>query len=111
MEEPQHKRQYSRNSRRLPDVRQCKPPELEGRYLLTGGHVDIKASLAGGALKLALKDETGVVTREATERSLNDVVLGLGDNTRFTRQEQMMAPELNFLGEAGSEFCGLPQTQ
>ncbi len=95
----------------LPDARQCQAPELEGRYLLTDGHVDIKASLAGGALKLALKDETGAVTREAAERSLNDVVLGLGDNTRFTRQEQMMAPELDFLGEAGSEFYGLPQTQ
>ncbi|WP_237242971.1 choice-of-anchor M domain-containing protein, partial [Rothia nasimurium] len=95
----------------LPDARQCKAPELEGRYLLTDGHVDIKASLAGGALKLALKDETGSITREATERSLNDVVLGLGDNTRFTRQEQMMAPELDFLGGAGSEFYGLPQTQ
>ncbi|WP_272878695.1 choice-of-anchor M domain-containing protein [Rothia nasimurium] len=95
----------------LPDARQCKAPELEGRYLLTDGHVDIKASLAGGALKLALKDETGAVTREAAERSLNDVVLGLGDNTRFARQEQMMAPELDFLGDAGSEFYGLPQTQ
>ncbi len=95
----------------LPDARQCRAPEFEGRYLLTDGHIDIKATLAGGAVKLALKDETGAVTREAAERSLNDVVLGLGDNTRFARQEQMMAPELDFLGEAGSEFYGLPQTQ
>ncbi|MDY6051445.1 MAG: choice-of-anchor M domain-containing protein, partial [Rothia sp. (in: high G+C Gram-positive bacteria)] len=95
----------------LPDAKRCQSPSMEGRYLLTNGHVDIKASLAGGALKLALKDETSSITREAADRSLNDVVLGVGDNARFTRQEQMMAPELDFLGPAGSEFYGLPQTQ
>ncbi|WP_237221562.1 choice-of-anchor M domain-containing protein [Rothia nasimurium] len=92
-------------------AQQCQAPDLAGRYLLTDGHVDIKATLAGGALALALKDETRQITTEATDRSLNEVAFGVTEAARFTRTPQLMAPELDFLGPAGSEFYGLPQTQ
>ncbi|WP_237218693.1 choice-of-anchor M domain-containing protein, partial [Rothia nasimurium] len=92
-------------------AQQCQAPDLAGRYLLTDGHVDIKATLAGGALALALKDETRQITTDTTERSLNEVAFGVAEAARFTRTPQLMAPELDFLGPAGSEFYGLPQTQ
>ncbi|WP_421083792.1 choice-of-anchor M domain-containing protein [Rothia nasimurium] len=92
-------------------AQQCQAPDLAGRYLLTDGHVDIKATLAGGALALALKDETRQITTEATDRSLNEVAFGVTEAARFTRGPQIMDPELDFLGPAGSEFYGLPQTQ
>ena len=94
-----------------PSAQQCLAPGLENRYLISEGHIDIKANLAGGALSLALKDDSGAIDRRTVERSLEDVVLAVRESAKFPRTAQLMDPALDFLGEEGSFFYGLPQTQ
>ncbi|MFW0170255.1 choice-of-anchor M domain-containing protein [Rothia sp. P4278] len=90
---------------------QCSIEPYKGRYILTEGHVDIKAQLGEQGLKTFLKDETRQISRQATERSLDEVVFAVGNQARNLRQGPLTAPELDFLGKAGDSFYGLPQNQ
>lgn len=94
-----------------PADHQCHAAPFAGKKILSDGHVDIKASLKNGKLGLALKDETGQLDRKATERNLNDVAFTVSDQAKFHRSDAMMDPALDFIGEAGSAFYGVPQTQ
>lgn len=95
----------------LPTARKCTLEEFAGKYVLDSGHVDIAANLTDQKLSLDLKDETGLITKKSTLRSLDDVVLVAGDATRHKRTPKLADPALDFLGQEGATFYGLPQTQ
>lgn len=90
---------------------QCLYSPYEGRSIIGSGHVDIQAKLQDGALGISLKDDSGAITSQSQQRSLNDVVFTVGENAKHQRSGSMMVPELDFIGEEGAEFYGLPQTQ
>ena len=95
-----------------PEPRRCVSPELEGRALLDNGHVDLMAHQEEtGNLSLSLKDETGQISRQKELRPLREVLLGVGDNARQKRTSTLMDPALDFLGEEGDVFYGLPMNQ
>lgn len=89
----------------------CSIQSREGRPVLTDGHIDLKGRYDGERLRAVLRDETGQIDAAATDRSLEDVVLALGDNSRQHRSGHLLDPAYDFLGEPGSRFYGLPQTQ
>lgn len=80
----------------------------EGLLQLDRGHVDIQATLSGDTMGIHLKDET---TAQRVDRRLDEVMLVAGDNAKVTRSAGLMQPELNVLGDQGSEFYLLPMTQ
>lgn len=89
----------------------CVLDDQSQRAILDHGHVDIQAKLEGDKLDLSLKDDTAIITPDSQQRSLNDVILAVRDNAKHHRNAQMKSPALDFIGEQGTPFYGLPQTQ
>lgn len=91
---------------------ECTLPSHSGRYVLSEGHLDIRAERdRDGALRTVARDETGQISRSAVDRSLDELALAVGDNARQERKGPLLGSAFDFLGEAGSTFYGLPQTQ
>lgn len=90
---------------------QCKASPFAGKKVLSDGHVDIKGTLQGSNMGLAVKDETRQLDSKTVDRSLNDVVFAVGDQAKHRRTGALKDSAFDFLGPQGSEFYGLPQTQ
>lgn len=93
------------------NLKQCVAGDFTGKYPLDHGHVDMKASLADGALSVGLKDDTTLINKQSLVRPLDSVVLAVNDNARIHKTERMNRPELDFLGKTGDSLYLLPQSQ
>ena len=81
------------------------------KKLLDRGHVDILAKHNADGFEISLKDDTRLIDKKSVERSLNDVALVVGDNTKQTRRAAHQGAEFDFLGKQDDGFYHLPQSQ
>ncbi|MCO8277792.1 TIGR03773 family transporter-associated surface protein [Actinoplanes sp. TRM 88003] len=81
------------------------PAAAAGRKVISDGHVDMGPQLAGGKLRIRLKDDS---TTPPTWRELSDVTLRVTDKARI---DVPSGPGYAFLGQAGEKAYLLPQSQ
>jgi putative ABC transporter-associated repeat protein len=78
------------------------------RLILSRGHTDIlEVALAGNALKVLLKDDSGDAP---VLRNPQDVLLHAKPQAKFLVTDEL-PPEFGFLGDAGDEIYLLPEVQ
>lgn len=78
------------------------------RVIMSQGHADVlRVALAGGALKVAVKDDSG---EAPVLRRPEDVLLHAKSQSRFLLTEEL-PPEFGFLGKPGETIYLLPEVQ
>lgn len=78
------------------------------RVIMSQGHADVlRVSLEGGALKVAVKDDSGDA---AVERRPEDVLLHAKPQSRLVLTPEL-PPEFGFLGNVGDAVYLLPEVQ
>lgn len=92
-------------------LKQCVAGDFKGKYPISAGHLDLKASLRNSALGFAVKDDTGAISPQSVERSANDIALMVHDNAQKVRTNRMADAKFDFLGKLGDKFYLLPDVQ
>ncbi|MDO5035115.1 MAG: choice-of-anchor M domain-containing protein, partial [Actinomycetaceae bacterium] len=84
----------------------------EQKVEISAGHIDIGPAEVGGALRMAVRDESRQHAKTAVLRRPEAVTLVLGENSKVTRSKRAFADaDFDFLGPVGTRVYVSPMQQ